>query len=194
MLLKRAKGESGVVSGEPRSASQDEGQTARTSTTDDASTRLLKERLKPGPFCTQEKVAVLSHPQGKDGEQSALMKVMDEAPTGRWRRLIVTQHGIPSQPRGVRERSAQRSRGSHDPEGADGRAISRAKGHRWSDRSCHAGREMRSARVAQKVTCCSATRWTAGERSDTETVTLREARGDGKRAMAQWSLACRLLT
>jgi len=36
-----------------------------------------------------------------------------------------------------------------------------------------------------KVTCgCEATRVTAGERSDTETVTLREARGDGKRAIS----------
>jgi hypothetical protein len=36
-----------------------------------------------------------------------------------------------------------------------------------------------------KVTCgCEATRVTAGERSDTETVTLRSERGDGKRAIS----------
>jgi hypothetical protein len=38
-----------------------------------------------------------------------------------------------------------------------------------------------------------ATSLTAGERSDTETVTLREARGDWKRAMVKWYLASRLL-
>ena len=45
-----------------------------------------------------------------------------------------------------------------------------------------------------KVTCgCEATRVTAGERSDTETVTLRSERGDGKRAIVRWYLASRLL-
>ncbi len=38
-----------------------------------------------------------------------------------------------------------------------------------------------------------ARRWTAGERSDTETVTLRSERGDGKRTIARWYLAGRLL-
>ena len=38
-----------------------------------------------------------------------------------------------------------------------------------------------------------ATSLTAGERSDTETVTLREARGDGKRALTKEYLARRLL-
>jgi hypothetical protein len=37
------------------------------------------------------------------------------------------------------------------------------------------------------------TSWIAGERSDTETVTLRSARGDGKRAIVRWYLASRLL-
>src|SRR2546430_11955273 len=40
-------------------------------------------------------------------------------------------------------------------------------------------------KVVLKVTCgCEATRLTAGERSDTETVTLRSERGDGKRAIS----------
>jgi hypothetical protein len=69
MPLTRAQGQSVVASGEPRSASQGEGHTARTSTTDDASTRPLAERLKPGPFRAQDEVAVLSHPHGMDGEQ-----------------------------------------------------------------------------------------------------------------------------
>jgi hypothetical protein len=58
------------------------------------------------------------------------------------------------------------------------------KGHRWSAFSSHAVREMRRARVVLSVTCrCEATGVTAGERSDTETVMLREARGDWKRAI-----------
>ncbi len=45
-----------------------------------------------------------------------------------------------------------------------------------------------------KVTCgCEATRVTAGERSDTETVTLRSARGNWRRAIARWYLASCLL-
>jgi hypothetical protein len=59
MPRKRAKGESVVASGKPRSASQGEGHTAQTSTTDDGSTRPLVERLKPGPFRAEDKVAVL---------------------------------------------------------------------------------------------------------------------------------------
>src|SRR5713226_5500339 len=53
---------------------------------------------------------------------------------------------------------------------------------------------MRRARVALSVTCyCEATRVTAGERSDTETVTLRSARGNWRRAIARWYLASCLL-
>jgi hypothetical protein len=40
---------------------------------------------------------------------------------------------------------------------------------------------------------CEAPRVTAGERSDTETVTLREARGNWRRATARWYLASCLL-
>ena len=60
--------------------------------------------------------------------------------------------------------------------------------------SSHAVREMRSARVELSVTCCcEATSLTAGERSDTETVTLRSARGGWQRAFTRWCLARRLL-
>jgi hypothetical protein len=60
--------------------------------------------------------------------------------------------------------------------------------------SSHAVREMRRARVALSVTCrLEATGVTTGERSDTETVTLRSERGDWKRAIARWYLASRLL-
>jgi hypothetical protein len=53
---------------------------------------------------------------------------------------------------------------------------------------------MRRARVVLSVTCYSkATGVTAGERSETETVTLRLERGDWKRAVAKWYLASRLL-
>ena len=73
-------------------------------------------------------------------------------------------------------------------------AYPTAKGHRWSAFSSHAVREMRRARVALSVTCrLEATSLTAGERSDTETVTLRSARGDWKRAIVRWYLASRLL-
>ena len=48
--------------------------------------------------------------------------------------------------------------------------------------------------MALSVTCCcKVTRVTTGERSDTETVTLRSERGDWKRAIARWYLASRLL-
>ena len=53
---------------------------------------------------------------------------------------------------------------------------------------------MRRAKVVLKVTRrCEATGLTAGERSDTETVTLRSERGGWKRAIASWYLAGRLL-
>ena len=72
--------------------------------------------------------------------------------------------------------------------------VHRAKGHRWSAFSRHAGRGMRRAKVAWSVTCCcEATSVTAGERSDTETVTLREARGGWRRAVVRWYLASHLL-
>jgi hypothetical protein len=58
MLLKQAKGQSVVASGKPRSASHGEGQTAQTSTTDDASTHPLEERLRTGSFRARDKVAV----------------------------------------------------------------------------------------------------------------------------------------
>jgi hypothetical protein len=49
-------------------------------------------------------------------------------------------------------------------------------------------------KVVLKVTCCcEVTRVAAGERSDTETVTLRSERGDWKRAIVGWYLASRLL-
>jgi hypothetical protein len=48
--------------------------------------------------------------------------------------------------------------------------------------------------VALRITCrLEATSLTAGERSDTETVTLRSERGDWKRAIGRWYLASRLL-
>jgi len=49
------------------SASQGESDTARTSTTDDGSTRPLAERLQPEPFCTRDKVAILGTLTGRMG-------------------------------------------------------------------------------------------------------------------------------
>ena len=49
------------------SASQGAGQTARISTTEDGSTHPLAERLKPEPFRTQNKVAVLGTLAGRMG-------------------------------------------------------------------------------------------------------------------------------
>ena len=60
--------------------------------------------------------------------------------------------------------------------------------------SSHAVREFRRAKVALIVTCrLEATSLTAGERSDTETVTLCSASGGWKRAIVRWYLASRLL-
>ena len=53
-------------------------------------------------------------------------------------------------------------------------------------------RDAESQSGVEVTCCCEVTRVTAGERSDTETVTLREARGDGKRGWKQF-LASRLL-
>jgi len=88
--------------------------------------------------------------------------------------------------RPLRKRSAHTSRGSYDPPGRTRRLSRGAKGHRWSIGNRHAVRVMRRARVALPITWCrEVTSWTAGERSDTETVTLREARGGWKRALAR---------
>src|SRR5215470_5656464 len=88
--------------------------------------------------------------------------------------------------RPLRKRSAHTSRGSYDPAGRTRRLSRGAKGHRWSIGNRHAVRVMRRARVALPITWCrEVTSWTAGERSDTETVTLREARGGWKRALAR---------
>ena len=93
--------------------------------------------------------------------------------------------------RSLRERSAQSSRGSHDPPGRTRRSSRGAKGHRWSASNNHTGRAMRRARVVLGVASCrQATRWTTGERSDTETVTLRSGRRE--KGWKQY-LACRLL-
>src|SRR6266851_7209287 len=107
------------------------------------------------------------------------MKVVHEAPTGRSRRLIVTEHGIPYRARASWERSAHSSRGSNDPPGRTRRSSTGRRGTGGQTISSHAVREMRRAKVELSVTCCcEATRLTTGERSDTETVTLRSERGD----------------
>src|SRR6266567_3713098 len=56
------------------------------------------------------------------------MKVVREAPTGRSRRLIVTEHGIPYQARASRERSAHSSRRSHDLPGRTRRSSTGRRG------------------------------------------------------------------
>ena len=62
-------------------------------------------------------------------------------------RLIVTERGISYRGRPPRKRSAHSSRESDASKGEDEKVVYRAKGHRESDRSCHAVREMRRARV-----------------------------------------------
>jgi hypothetical protein len=102
---------------------------------------------------------------------------MCEAPTLRSRRLIVTEHGIPYQARASGERSAHTSRGSNDPPGRTRRSFTGRRGTGGQTISSHAVREMRRATVALSVTCrLEATGVTTGERSDTETVTLRVRR------------------
>jgi hypothetical protein len=118
------------------------------------------------------------------------MKVVGEAPTGRSRRLIVTEHGISYGGRPLRKRSAHSSRGSNDPPGWMGEP---SQGRRGTG-----GRHSAAMRYAKcgepEVTCrLETTRLTAGERSDMETVTLRSERGDWKRAIVRWYLASRLL-
>jgi hypothetical protein len=51
------------------------------------------------------------------------MKVMYEAPTLRSRRLLVTEHGIPSQARASRGQSHRSSRRSHDLPGGLGKPV-----------------------------------------------------------------------
>jgi hypothetical protein len=122
------------------------------------------------------------------------MKVMREAPTLRSRRLIVTEHGIPYQARASGERSAHTSRGSNDPKGEDEKVVHRVKGHRWSDDQQPCGTRNAESQSGAEVTCrLWATGVITGERSDTETVTLRSERGDWRRAIARWYLAGRLL-
>ena len=53
------------------SAQYGEGRIARTSITDDASTRPLAERLEPEPFCTRNKVAVRGILVGRMGANEA---------------------------------------------------------------------------------------------------------------------------
>ena len=67
------------------------------------------------------------------------MKVVGEAPTGRSRRLIVTEHGIPYQARASWERSAHSSRRSHDLEGEDEKVVERRKGAQAVDRQLSCG-------------------------------------------------------
>ena len=120
--------------------------------------------------------------------------MMCEAPTWRSRRLMVTERGISYRGRPPRKRSSQSNREGHVSKGEVEKVVHRVKGHRWSDERQLAVRELRRASMALNVTCrLWATGWTTGERSDTETVTLREARGDGKRAIVRWYLAGRLL-
>jgi hypothetical protein len=122
------------------------------------------------------------------------MKVMCEAPTVRSRRLIVTEHGIPYQPRGLRERSAHSSREGHVSPGRMGEPFTGQRGTGGRTSRSHAVREMRRARVALNVPCCQkAAGLTTGERSDAETVTLRSERGGWKRITARWYLDGRLL-
>ena len=80
------------------------------------------------------------------------MKVMDEAPKWRSRRLMVTERGIPSRGRPPRERSAYSSRGSHAPPGRLGKPATGRRGTGGQTLSRHAVREMRSAKVVLNVT------------------------------------------
>ena len=79
------------------------------------------------------------------------LKVVGEAPTGRSRRLIVTEHGISYGGRSLGKRSAHSSREGDGSKGEDEKVVHRAKGHRWSIFSRHEVREMRRARVALNI-------------------------------------------
>jgi hypothetical protein len=68
-------------------------------------------------------------------------------------RLIVTERGIPLRGRPPRERSACSSRGSHTPPGRLGKPTTGRRGTGGETLSCHAVREMRSAKVVLNVTC-----------------------------------------
>jgi len=122
------------------------------------------------------------------------MKVMCEAPTLRSRRLIVTEHGISYGGRPLGKRSAHSSRGSNDPPGRMGEPYQGRRGTGGQTEAAMRYAKCGEPKVVLKVTCCcEATRLTTGERSDTETVTLRSERGDWKRAFVRWYLASRLL-
>ncbi len=80
------------------------------------------------------------------------MKVVGEAPKGRSRRLIVTEHGIPYQARASRERSAHSSRGIHEPPGRTRRSSTGRRGTGGQTISSHTVREMRRAKWELNVT------------------------------------------
>ena len=80
------------------------------------------------------------------------MKVVHEAPTGRSRRLIVTEHGIPYRARASGERSAQSSRGSNNPPGRTRRSSTRRRGTGGQTISTYTVREMRRAKWELNVT------------------------------------------
>ena len=65
---------------------------------------------------------------------------MDAAPPWRSRRLIVTEHGIPSQARASWGQSHQRSRRSHDLKGTVGKASRRAVRPERRSRRCRKAR------------------------------------------------------
>jgi len=82
------------------------------------------------------------------------MKVVGKAPTGRSRRLMVTEHGISYRGRPPGKRSAHSSREGDGSKGEDEKVVHRAKEHRWLAFNSHAVRAMRRARVALGVACC----------------------------------------
>jgi len=151
---------------------------ARISPTEDGSTRSLVERLQPEPPRSRNKVAIPGTLAGRMGTTEVSSRwcvrhLRCARDVSSWRNT-----GCAFGRRLLWKRSAHRNREGYVSKGADGRAIHRVKGHRGSDDSSHAGREMRRARMALGTTCrLEATGLATGERSDTETVTLRDVLG-----------------
>ena len=89
---------------------------------EDASTRpSFRTRSRQSPPVPGKKEPFSRTLARGDGEKSGLMKVMDEAPNAPLVRLIVTEHGIPSQARASWGQSHHSSRRSNDLSGGLGK-------------------------------------------------------------------------
>src|SRR5712691_12640667 len=109
------------------------------------------------------------------------LKGMNGEPTSFSRRSSVTEHGMAYRARARGSRSANSTRGGHDPPGRTGEPCTGGSGTGGRmTRSCEV-RVMRSAEAGQVIVRGSSEKAT-GELIDTETVTISSEGGRWKRA------------